>query len=193
MIRHQVSRTSSFINRRQAAHFYPAVRLARRLGLPLNTHVTINFYHLDCPGEDASRYFERLRDNHFTRWLRYKRSRGALGGTPTYLWVIENPGGGHHHVHWALHIPEALKEAFEKKLPLWLEAVAGEIIDEQGAVHSTPIPDAEGLVRYLLKGTHKTVAKHLRVRHRPQGTVSGKRCGVSRNLGPAARRMMLAP
>lgn len=182
-----IARTSYFINRRQAANFYPAARTARRIGSPLNKHVTINFFHLDCEGQQVSSYFERLRDNHYTRWLRYLRSRGKTKSYPTYLWVIENPGGGHHHVHWALHVPKGLERAFDEKLPVWLEIVAGKIVDEQGAIHSTPVTDDTGLVSYLLKGTDKPYARHFRANHRPQGAVLGKRCGVSRNLGPTAR------
>src|SRR5690606_13352132 len=41
-------RQSYFIRRKQATNFAPAIRLADRLGCPLNRFVTINFTHTQC-------------------------------------------------------------------------------------------------------------------------------------------------
>jgi len=57
-------------NLREAIH-YADKRLVE-LGRPLNTFVTVNFGHTACPPEFVSATFEKLRDNHFVRWLRYE-------------------------------------------------------------------------------------------------------------------------
>src|SRR5262245_34087159 len=116
-------RESWHINKRQAHNFAHAIEFAQDYRPDLNTLATINFNHTACPPERASAQFERLRDNHFTRWLRY-HTRGGV--PPTYVWVIENTKG-YTHVHWLLHLPAHLKPAFAAKLLDWVPAVAGTV------------------------------------------------------------------
>lgn len=177
------------MNRKQASNFLPAPMFAEALGRPLNLFVTLNFHHTACPPEEVGAAFERLRDNHFTRWFRYhtKRVRRLRGPVPpTYVWTIENVAG-HTHVHWLVHIPPILQQAFREKLPQWLEAVAGPVTIETSAVHVEPAERPAGLSRYMMKGIDPRYAKFYRIDHEPQGVVHGKRCGVSECLGPAAR------
>jgi hypothetical protein len=115
------------------------------------------------------------------RWLRYWAS------APTYyVWVIEHHGGD-THVHWVVHIPKSLRAAFDTKLTEWLTRVAGIIRCHVSAIKIKPVPNLRGLGRYLLKGMDPRSAAAYGVRHEPQGLVYGKRCGVSKSLGPAAR------
>ena len=116
-------RHTRYINRRQAHNFryailYAETRAAAQ-GRQLNTFVTLNFDHTDCQPERVSKAFEKLRDNHFTRWLRYQSLTRRRDWTPAfYVWSIENHGGD-THVHWIVHIPKPLQAAFSEKLPLW--------------------------------------------------------------------------
>jgi hypothetical protein len=91
------------ISRRQADNIRRALRYSdtqlKALGCPLNTFVTLNFDYTDCPPAMVSKAFERLRDNHFTRWLRYQAQ------TAYYVWVLENQGGD-THVYRLVHIPK---------------------------------------------------------------------------------------
>jgi len=175
-------RESWHINRRQANHFVHGIEFAQAYGPELNTLVTINFNHTDCTPERVSAQFERLRDNHFTRWLRY-RTKGSV--PPTYVWVIENTNG-HTHVHWLVHLPVRLKAAFSTKLPTWVPSVAGAIHCE-AAINVKPAQNVPGLRKYMLKTINPKLAHFYRVRPHPKGRVVGKRCGISKNLGPTAR------
>jgi hypothetical protein len=179
------SRQTHCIAWRQVRNFMGAINYADtrlvQLGRPLNTFVTVNFDHIDCPPEQVSARFEKLRDNHFVRWLRYRRAVPAH-----YVWALENCGGD-THVHWVVHIPKPLWEAFRTKLPEWLGQVAGTIHCAESAINTKPVSDLRGLARYLLKGMDQRYAPRYSVRHVPQGLVYGKRCGVSKSLGPASR------
>jgi hypothetical protein len=56
------------------------------------------------------------------------------------------------------------------------------------AIKVQPVKNLHGLGRYALKGMDPHYTPRYRVRHDPQGIVFGKRCGISKSLGPAARR-----
>jgi len=178
-------RRTQHIGWRQACNFREAIHYADKelveLGRPLNTFVTINFGHIACSPELVSAVFEKLRDNHFVRWLRYGTSDLSY-----YVWVIEN-SGGNTHVHWVLHLPKSLRAAFEIKLAEWLARVAGTITCRESAINIEPVYNLHGLGRYLLKGMDPRYAAPCGVEHVPQGVVYGKRCGVSKSLGPRAR------
>jgi len=179
------NRRTRHIGWRQARNLRKAIHYADKrlveLGRPLNTFVTINFGHIACPPEVVSSIFEKLRDNHFVRWLRYETSDLSY-----YFWVIEN-AGGNTHVHWVLHLPKSLRAAFDAKLAEWLARVAGLITCGESAIRIQTVTKLRGLGLYLLKGMDPRYAARCGVRHVPQGIVYGKRCGVSKSLGPAAR------
>jgi hypothetical protein len=82
---------------------------------------------------------------------------------------------------------KSLRAKFGAKLPQWLTHVTGTAHCAESAVHVQPIKDLPGLERYVLKGMDPRYAPRYRVRHVPQGVVYGKRCGVSKSLGPASR------
>jgi hypothetical protein len=178
-------RRTQHIGWRQAQNFLEAIRYADvnlvELSRPLNTFATINFGHIACFPEVVSAIFETLRDNHFVRWLRYGTSDLSY-----YVWVIEN-SGGNTHVHWVLHLPKSLRAAFEIKLTEWLVRVAGTITCRESAINIKPVTNLRGLGRYLLKGIDPRYAARCGVNHVPQGLVYGKRCGISKSLGPASR------
>jgi hypothetical protein len=182
---HRGVRRTQHIGWRQARNFLEAIRYAGinlvELDRPLNTFATINFGHIVCSPEVVSALFEKLRDNHFVRWLRYGTSDLSY-----YVWVIEN-SGGNTHVHWVLHLPKSLRAAFDTKLAEWLARVAGPITCTESAIKIEPVYNLHGLGRYLLKGMDPRYAARYGVRHVPQGLVYGKRCGVSKSLGPASR------
>jgi hypothetical protein len=179
------SRRTHQIGWRQARNFLGAIHHADiklvALGRPLNTFVTINFGHIACSPELVSAVFEKLRDNHFVRWLRYGTSE-----LPYHVWVIEN-SGGNTHVHWVLHLPKSLRAAFHNKLPEWIARVAGTITCIESAINIQPVTNLRGLGLYLLKGMDPRYAPRCGVKHMPQGLVYGKRCGISKTLGPASR------
>lgn len=182
-----MARVSSHIDRRQTENFLRAASFAAALNRPLNWYVTLNLAQAGCPIGEVSSAFERLRDNHFTRWLRYQSARTTHQGygPPTYAWTIENVD--HTHVNWLVHIPRPITKAFRKKLPVWVRTVSGDGELLSNMIHFEPIVGVTGISRYVLKGTDPRPAKKQRIDAEPQGLVTGKRCGISVCLGRAAR------
>lgn len=185
------------IDQRQAENFCLAINWATAIGRPLNRFVTINFAHTDCPPDLVSAAFERLRDNHFSPWLYYLSIHRPNLGHPTHVWVIESARGMAHalpasnhmvHVHWLLHLPLGLDTEFVIRLPNWLATVVpGPHFDPVNAIDVKNVYDLPRLQRYMLKGLDPRCAPVFGVKARSQGIIVGKRCGVSRSLGPAAR------
>jgi len=184
-VKRRGDRRTRHIGWRQARNLREAIYYADKrlveVRRPLNTFVTINFGHTACSPAVVSAAFEKLRDNHFVRWLRYGTS-----DLPYYVWVIEN-AGGNTHVHWVLHLPKSLRASFDTKLSEWLARVAGTITCRESAINIEPVTNLRGLGRYLMKGMDPRYAPRCGVRHIPQGLVYGKRCGISKSLGPASR------
>jgi hypothetical protein len=185
-------RQNSHINARQASNFCSAIAFADLIGRPLNLFVTINFAHTGClPGSETA-VFERLRDNHFSPWLYYLACHGFDYGPPTHVWVFESAPGMMSvgsscmvHVHWLVHVPPAYISLFCYRLGVWLEVVTASC--PHYAIDARTVYNVSRLQRYLLKGLDPRHAAFFGVRPRYQGIISGKRCGVSLSLGPAAR------
>ncbi len=178
-------RTSSHINRHPAVNLHHATRYSERIGLPLNTAVTINLGLLGCRPDEAGLRFRTLLAQRFAPWLR-RNSGNVAGVAPTYVWSME-AAGNQTAAHWLVHVPARLTKGFKRKLDEWLAAIAGGECDPH-ALNLKPIDNLVGIRRYILKGTDPVWARHLGVRHLPQGKVIGKRSGFSRNLGPVARK-----
>lgn len=183
-------RRSECIKPRQASKFFKAARHSQDSTRPLNLHITINLAHTSCPPDEAACAMTAIAAK-FTRWLRHQskkaQERGATGyGPPTYQAVVENPNGI-HHAHWLVHVPDELLELFGKMLPKWIAKVVGRVDREEGLVKLGPIETVMALSRYCMKGVDPRHARRCFVKHKPQGTVWGKRVSISRSLGQKAR------
>lgn len=178
-------RISHFIKRRPAVNVHHAERYSRVIGLALNRFVTINFAHTPCESPRASRTFRKLLTQRFAPWLR-RSKKVKRSVAPTYVWTME-AAGGQTAVHWLVHIPSGLRQAFERKLVEWLAALTGAPPGSQ-AINVKRIYNPVGLRRYILKGTEPIWAEHLNVTPVDQGITVGKRSGFSENLGPTARK-----
>jgi len=97
------------------------------------------------------------------------------------------------HCHLLFHLPVEYRS--DKGLVQMKEAILslvrlhGREVTDDRAVHLTVWPDPDG--KYLIKGGGLKVWKKFGVRkehRRLQGLISGKRCGVTENIGPGARR-----
>lgn len=180
-------RPSRHINIKPASNLKQAIQHAAQLGLPLTHFVSVNFTLTHCPPEQACEAFERLRDNHFCKWVRRPSRRNArTAAPPAYAFVFENP----HDVlnlHWAVHVPRPRWQEFESKAPEWLERVTGGPL-APGACHIRLIDDPGFTYMYMLKGANPLYLDLLKLRFEDQGTVHGQRSGVSRSLNRAARK-----
>lgn len=183
-------RRTHFINRKPAANLLHAVNVAEILGRSLNYLATINFAHTACPPEKASEVFEKLRDNYFGPWMRRCGPQGRKEPPPTFIWTMENAGGC-VNAHWLVHLPDGRIEDFRKRLPIWLEKVAGDVAPEQ-AIDIRKAPTPRGAVKYMIKGIDPFYAVLYGIRQSDQGEVIGNRSNFSRSLGPAVKKALQA-
>ncbi|MEO1542638.1 MAG: hypothetical protein AAFR75_01240, partial [Pseudomonadota bacterium] len=76
---------------------------------------------------------------------------------------------------------------FAGSLRKWLIKINDGRPVPDGAITVQKIDNAEGLKKYLAKGTEPHFARFCRIRPQDTGTVHGRKSGVSCNLGPAER------
>lgn len=184
---------SSHIGQKAAQSLYHAFQQAERIGRPLTVLVTINFASTRCCPTKAVEAFSRLRRHHFNKWMRRR------GVEPTGVYAFENtrddivfdvvaPGAPHNvHVHWGVHVPEALAHDFEMAALEWIEAVSGGLQDPATVIKITyrPMRVVRG---YLLKGCIDAWAQIYGAVAKPQGAiVGGRRSGTTINIGKSAR------
>jgi hypothetical protein len=112
------------------------------------------------------------------------------------VWARERQAGGQSdvvHCHLLFHLPEEYRTG--KRLLQVRDAISrlvilhGRDITHERAVDLTIWRDPNG--KYLIKGGGPEVWKRFRVRkkdRRLQGIIHGKRCGVTENIGAAARK-----
>ncbi len=187
----RTAQRSHHIRSRSASRFFKGAKHAGEHGRPLNLHVTLNLSHTSATSAQASAAAIAM-CGKFTRWLNHQSKKALAGGNkpfgrPTYEAVVEVPNGL-HHVHWLVHVPEALQSLFAAKLPTWLSKVCGEVARPSGAIHVSPIDTVMALGRYCMKGLDPYHARRYWVRPVDQGVVLGKRVIISRSLGPKARQ-----
>ena len=165
---------------------------AGQIGAPLNRHLTIAWDVAGVPGRglDAQREVLQLA----SKWLRYQ------GVTPAYVWVVENSPVKHYHSHIMVHVPHGLVRRFRRMVNRWVKNVGGDP-HTRGAICMTKDKHARenyhaatrDLLRYVLKGIDLQAGKLIGIEpnYEKAGNVTGKRCGASQNLGPAARSRAL--
>ena len=184
-------RKTHHIRSRSASGFFKGAAHAKSHGRPLNLHVTLNMWQTNYPSDHVSVAVARI-CGKFTRWLAYQSQKaGQQGkgdyGRPTYQTVIESPKGN-YHLHWLVHVPTDLADAFAACVPRWFSKVCGEAQNPTKAIHIKRIDSVMALSRYCMKGVDPQHAKRCYVRPINQGVVFGKRVSISRSLGPLARR-----
>ena len=191
--RNRADRSSEALSLSMARGLIEATGFAVCAGLPFNRMVTIHWEAARVADDlkATGRFLKLARD-----WVR------CHGGVMAFLWVRENGPVKGRHVHILMHLPPDLARAFNRCQRRWLRACgaiwrAGVLLSRPvgrslshamtgGADYEANLTDALG---YLLKGADGPARKALRIRRcESGGEVVGKRCGVSQNIGPAARR-----
>jgi len=192
-------RVANAISRKQAESARGAAAFADAIGLPLNTHVTINFAYTSLEGEEAWHAFTRLRTVHFRHWLTYRAKKAKKRyGPPTFLWAWENAPSEVQdrlllHVHWAVHVPPELADEFAQQVLEWVRKIGGQLDESQCVVKVDPATRPRGLETYLLKDVDARYRKHFNIKHfGSYGPTFRKRCSPSQNIGKAARKAWLA-
>jgi hypothetical protein len=186
------------IERRPAVNIIDGALFAGSIGYPLNRFTTV---HFGAGGvADAWPAIKRLR-KLASDWL-------ALRGVPLIdVWIREDGPDKGAHFHWLLHVPPGLR--LGPRQPGWLRQCGvdparlrrGGIIFSETIGHSlshafvglrygeTYIDNLTITLAYVLKGASPATRRALGLRQaEPGGVISGKRCGTSERIGPAARR-----
>lgn len=126
----------------------------------------------------------------------------SAGGYFAYIWVRENGVAKGEHVHILWHGPADFP-AYRKGNARWLMACGAE--KRRGVSHTRAIGFSTDHVSYgdgayclnlaealdyVLKGAEQQArARYGIKRCEPGGNIIGKRCGVSINIGPTARKV----
>ena len=195
-------RQSHEVGFKAAQTLYYVEQHAERMGLPLNTSITLNLTLLGIYPEKATVMFGKLRRQRFAPWMRRTAKKKAAKPTPAaYSYGFENARDGiaittltepqNVHVHWAVHVPPAYAHAFERKLYGWVTELAGWPDWPGNALEVRQVTRAGGVASYPIKGAHPAVADRFGVREdrvAPQEIIIGARTGTTRNLGPSSRR-----
>jgi hypothetical protein len=158
---------------------------ARKIGLPLNTFVTVSWL-LTAHSEIDAKTFGQCRQR-MCQWLRRNDIQ------PCWQFVHENPcsaveGDTKPNTHILVHVPKRIITAFKAKASDWFDATM------DGAVLVEPRTRAnyQGLDRlhYMAKGTDGFTARRFGGYRKPggQGVVLCKRSGVSQNVSWKARQ-----
>ena len=171
----------------QATNIVEAVIFAKSIGLPLVAHLTIHWSGTIAFDDRDGTRFAKVREGLAKVLIR-------RGIPPAWAWCRECKAHTDIvHSHLLFHLPTEYRSG--PKLHE-IEAALARLVDRHGdgifgefAVKLRLWPDPDGL--YLIKGGGPKVWKlfpRLRKEWRTaQGVIHGKRCGVSQNLGQAAR------
>jgi hypothetical protein len=182
---------STHVTLRQSSNLMEALAFARKIGTPLNTHATIHWIGTKAGDDPDGRRSAKVREG-FDKWL----LRHGVPGGLTAVWVRERllgGSGGVDHDHMLFHLAHAFMCGRKH-----VEVVRSleRLIDRHGdgnfadfTLKLTFPPNPDGL--YLLKGGGPDVWRKFGVPtmwRASQGVIIGKRCGVTENVGLAARK-----
>ena len=185
-------RASKCITMRQATNIMEAVPFAKSVGLPLVAHLTIHWSLTDVGDDPDGKLFAKFREG-LDKWLHRR------GIEFTAAWSRERQCGGLSdvvHCHLLFYLPVEYRSGARLRQ---VEAAIARLVKLHGndywaeqviklVIHDTsPYPDG----KYFIKGGGLKVWKKFGVRkqhRRLQGLIHGKRCGVTENIGAAARR-----
>jgi len=163
-----------------------AARFARKQGNLLNAHCTIHWQLTDAGRDTDGKRFAKVREG-------LSKVLARRGIQFTANWAREAPHGN-EHAHMVFHLPHKYwtgdKKAHADK---WVQRAIERLVERHGgglADFAVRITRVNGWPTYLIKGTTPEVCgkyRLLRIWRKPQGTIFGKRCGSTQNLGPSAR------
>jgi hypothetical protein len=177
-----------------------AATFAGSIGLGFNRFLTIHWAAAGVSDDLAAtaRWLKLAGD-----WIR------SCGGRFAYIWIRETGADKGAHVHILLHLPPDLAAGFNRRQRGWQTAsgarwkarvrysrpigrnlrhyAMGEIDGQSYEANLAETLD------YVLKGADDAARERLGIRRREHGgVIVGKRCGVSQNIGPEARRVGFA-
>ncbi len=189
-------RESSFLTLAQARNLMEAAAYAETIGKPLNRFTTIHWQAADITDDyqDATLRFLKLAAD----WLRLR------GEALAYVWVRETGAGKGEHVHILMHVPPHLARPFSNRQRGWLRACGANF--RKGVINSRAVgrnychalkgvqygehyrDHLSAALAYVCKGASGEARKILALpKAEFTGTLRGKRCATSQNIGRGAR------
>jgi hypothetical protein len=170
-----------------------AANFAERIGLAFNRHWTVHYEMAGIAEHDGAAFVGRLLS------LVRKHVRRA-GGELAALWARENGDGKGGHVHILLHLPSSM--TLHNRTRRWIKAAGGNPVRRVSRVRTiggsarNAHPgsenyrgNADAVLAYLVKGASDDAGKTLNLpRSSEGGPIIGKRCGMTQNIGPSARK-----
>lgn len=190
--RNRADRVSDRLTLEQCKKLIAAARFAEAISLPFNRHWIVHSERAGVSPVDGQTFVGRL--------LRlagnYVKRRG---GKFAAIYSRENGDGKGEHVHILMHIPANL--TLLNKTASWVRKAGGRYkagvskvrtiggslkrLDPTCEHYQT---NADMVLAYLLKGANDEAAASLELRRRAEfGSVIGKRCGSTENIGPKAQ------
>lgn len=198
--RNHADRQSLALKVEQVGNLIAAEQHSRSIGLPFTRMITILWEEagvpLDKMANATGRYIDLL-----TKTIK------RHGGETSWIWVHENGERKGGHVHILAHIPSSLVQLISKRNRRWIRKISGKRYQRK-VVLSKPLGGRLGLERtnpallasnvcealsYCLKGADEEGLETFRLtRSNFGGLIIGKRCGTSQNIGPKARKPLVA-
>lgn len=177
---------STHISRHGAENLLHGFDYAKCAGYPLNTQVVIVLR--DRLDACADTLFKRIL-RKYRGWFRRVQIRyGRIPIPPLHTNTKESPEG-HTHVNWTLHIPEYLREEFERKLLQWVGKVQ-EVQASDVFVAKIAKDTEKNVANYMIKGIDPTYIDYLHLQRiaANQGEYHGRRSSVSVAISRGARK-----
>ena len=191
--RNRANRVSDGLTDRQVADLLSAGKYAMNTGRIFQRHWTVHYGLAGIEPSDGARFVSRLLD------LVAKQAQRE-GGRMTALWVRERASGKGEHVHILLHLPAGMR--LQGRTRRWIEAAGGRwrrgvskvrtvgraLAKVEGNSKTHRIANAANVVRYMLKAASVQTGERLALTKAGRGgSIVGKRCGWTQNIGKAAR------
>lgn len=194
--RNRADRVSLSLTKAQVTNLLAAVRHAQQKGLPLNRMITVHWEAAGVPLNAMARATGRLTDL-------LSKTLARHGSCTAWVWVHEGGDNKGGHCHLLVHVPSTLVALVARRQRSWLKRITGKSYRPR-VILSRPIGGLLGLeignpelyaanltaaVGYLTKGIEAEAAAACNIlKLEPGGSVIGKRCGTSQNIGRKARK-----
>ena len=193
-LRNSALRTSEVLNDRQVEALLEAARYAIAAGRVFQRHWTIHYGKAGIAPQDGARFVSKLLDQ-------VSKQAKREGGEMTALWVRERASGKGEHLHVLLHLPAAMR--LQGRTRRWIVAaggnwqpgiskvriIGGRLSKGSGSCEAVVRENAANVVRYLLKAADSETGERLSLpKSGKGGTIIGKRCGWTQNIGRRARK-----
>ncbi len=172
------------------------------IGLPFNRMITVHWEAAGVALADMARATGRFLDMLSKTIARHSQMRP--GECTAWLWMHENGPGKGGHCHMLAHVPPQLVPIIAKRQRRWLRSITGNPYRKR-VIRSDPIGGWLGMetinpaghevnlanaLAYVCKSAPQAIldSHGMQRRHEPGGPIIGKRCGISQNIGPKARK-----